>query len=510
MRRCLLVTLLLPVLARAERINHEGRILGPQPVVTAPTLFNTPAADDILSAMQIMPVDNAWNENVSALPLLPNSAAMIARIKADLAANRQNLRLFSEMNFVLIPDSQPAQSIRFLNYPAESDLDGGTSPYAQYPIPANLPIETWPVGTGELTLAQWQQDSTNIGGDRHAIMVQPGAGYIWETWQAKLAGGAWQASNGAKFNLNSNALRPAGWTSGDAAGLAMFPALVRYDECRRGMVEHALRLVVARTRVGPIYPATHQASVGNLTDPDIPAMGQRLRLSAGYAIPANFTTQEKAVLLALKKYGAIVADNGGFFSISITPDDRYGSTLDHILNSVPISSFEVVQSTGPAAGPRAPGAPTANAGADQWLPVGNAQLQGMVTATGSVTIHWKSYSGPGAVTFGDASQAVTTATFPVPGTYTLMLSAADGTHAVACDAVVIHVTLTPTISRAGNDEIASFPTAAGHHYRVEHSDNLTAWSTLEDNIPGTGTTVRITHAGAHAAPRHFYRVVVLD
>ena len=102
----------------------------------------------------------------------------------------------------------------------------------------------------------------------------------------------------------------------------MFPALVRYDECARGMVEHALRLVVKRTRVGPIYPATHQASVGNTTDPDIPAMGQRLRLSAAYAIPANFTTQEKAVLLALKKYGAIVADNGWFFSVSVTGTNR--------------------------------------------------------------------------------------------------------------------------------------------------------------------------------------------
>ena len=361
---------------------------------------------------------------------------------------------------------------------------------------------------------QWiidSQDATNLGGDRHAIIVKPGSGQIWETWLTKLAGNAWQASNGAKFDLNSNALRPAGWTSGDAAGLAMFPALVRYDECQRGMVEHALRLVVARTRVGPIYPATHQASVGNLTDPDIPAMGQRLRLGAGFAIPATYTTQEKAVLLALKKHGAIVADNGGFFSVSITPDERHGSTLDHILNSVPISSFEVVQSTGATTGPRAPGAPTVNAGADRWLAAGDtAQLQGGVASTVAVTVNWKLYSGPAPVTFGDASQAATSATFPIPGTYTLMLSAADGTHAVAYDAAVIRVTLTPTVSRSGNDEITSFPTAAGHHYRVEHSNDLIIWSTLSDNIAGTGATLHITHSGAFDAPRHFYRVVVLD
>jgi hypothetical protein len=127
--------ILLPVVARAERVNHEGRILGPPPVVTAPMLFNTPAADEILAAMQVMPVDSAWNEDVSALPLLPNSAAMIARIMADLATHRQNLRLFTEMNFALVPDSQPVQPIRFFNGPAESDLDGGTSPVGQYPIP---------------------------------------------------------------------------------------------------------------------------------------------------------------------------------------------------------------------------------------------------------------------------------------------------------------------------------------------------------------------------------------
>jgi len=277
------------------------------------------------------------------------------------------------------------------------------------------------------------------------------------------------------------------------------------------MVEHALRLVVKRTRVGPIYPAIHQASVGNTTDPDIPAMGQRLRLAAGYAIPANFTTQEKAVLLALKKYGAIVADNGGFFSVSVTPDDRYGSTLDHVLNSVPISGFEVVQSTGAAEGPRAPGAPIVNADADQWVPAGSiAHLQGSVTGAGSLTAGWKLCSGPAPVTFGDATQAVTTATFAIPGNYTLMLSAADSTHAVAYDAVIFQVTLNPTVSRSGMDEIIGFATAAGHHYRVEHSDNLADWLILADNIPGTGAAVRITHAGAYGALRHFYRVVVLD
>lgn len=512
--RGIVLAFVLPVLAAAERINHEGRILGPAPAVSAPTLFNTAAADAIVSAMQIMPRDSPWNEDISQLPLLSNSDAMIAQIKTDLAAagsGRQNLRLFSEMNFVLVPEAQATQPITFFNYPAESDLDGGSSPAGLYPIPPNLPIETWPVGTGALTLGQWQQDSTNLGGDRHAIIVQPGTGFIWETWLTKLVGTAWRASNGAKFNLASNALRPAGWTSGDAAGLPIFPALVRYDECQRGMVEHAMRLVVKHTRTGPVYPATHQASVPSTSDPNVPAMGQRLRLKSGFAVPAGYTAQEKAVLLALKKYGAIVADNGGFFSISITPDDRFGSTLDHLLNSVAISNFEVVQSTGPTGGPRSPGAPTADAGPDQWLPVGSmANLAGSIVNASPVTINWKLYSGPAPVAFGDAAQPVTTAGLTVPGTYMLILSAADGVHAVAYDAMVIHVTFAPTLTRNGNQETISFPSATGHHYRVERSNDLVTWTIQADNLAGTGATLNIIHAGAFDQPAQFYRVTVLD
>src|SRR5256714_12836545 len=198
----------------AERINQEGRILGPAPIVSTPTLFNTPEADAIVSALQIMPVTNPWNEDISQRPRLANSDAMIAQIKSDLAPARQALRAFFEMNYVLVPDNQARMTIPFLDYPDESDLDGGTFPNGRYPIPSNMPIETWPRGTNSLTLQQWQMDATNIGGDRHGIIVAPGAGSVWETWQTKLTSSSWQASNGAKFDLTSNALRTAGWTSG--------------------------------------------------------------------------------------------------------------------------------------------------------------------------------------------------------------------------------------------------------------------------------------------------------
>src|SRR6266513_3043219 len=348
----LVLSFVVTAAAQSERINQEGRILGPAPVVTAPTLFNTTQADAIVSAMQIFPVTNPWNEDISRRPLLSNSATMISQMKSDLSSSRQTLRPFYEMNYVLVPDNQARVTISFLDYPDESDLDGGAYPNGSYPIPSNMPIETWPRGTGSLTLQQWQMDVTNLGGDRHGIMVAPGVGSIWETWQMKLTQSGWQASNGAKFNLNSNALRPAGWTSGDAAGLSMFVATVRYDECQRGMVEHALRLVVKRTRKEYIYPATHYASSIPATSTNYPAMGQRLRLKANFAIPGNWTTEEKAVLLALKKYGAIVADNGNFFSVSVCPDDRFSSNAFSHLASIDINSFEVVQTTAASEGPR--------------------------------------------------------------------------------------------------------------------------------------------------------------
>jgi hypothetical protein len=439
----LLLTLTVAFAARAERINQEGRILGPAPVVTTPTLFNTPQADAIISAMQIMPRDNPWNEDISRRPLLSNSDAMIAQIKSDLSASHQNLRAFDEMNFVLVPDNQPRVTIPFFNYPDESDLDGGIYPNGSYPIPSNLPIESWPKDTGTLTLPQWQQDVNNSGGDRHAIMVAPGVGSIWETWETKLTPSGWQASNGAKFDLNSNTLRPAGWTSGDAAGLPMFPAVARYDECERGMVEHALRLCVAKTRKEYIYPANHYASSIPATSINYPAMGQRLRLKSSFVIPSSWTIEEQAILRALKKYGALVADNsGGFFSISVSPDNRFpGNAFDH-LSTVGIDNFEVIQTTGTTEGPRSPGAPTVDAGADQIveLAAGAPTLNGVVNApSGSATIQWKLYSGPASVAFGNPNSGNTTVSFSQPGSYTLELSADDGVHAVAYDAIVMKV-----------------------------------------------------------------------
>ncbi len=242
----LLAALIFPARA-AERINHAGRILGPMPVVTNAILFNTPEADAVMAGLQVFPRDNAWNEDISRRPLLANSDAMIAQIFSELNAvgtNSPKLRAFKEMNFIFVPNNQPLLPIQFVTYPGESD----PSPY---PIATNLPIEGWPSETGAQTLTQVQCDTFGNGGDRHSILIQPGTGYIWETWETLLQTSPtnhWQAANGARFNITNNTLRPAGWTSADAAGLSMLGGLVRYDECERGEIEHALRMIVKHTR----------------------------------------------------------------------------------------------------------------------------------------------------------------------------------------------------------------------------------------------------------------------
>ncbi|MGO8765931.1 MAG: PKD domain-containing protein [Limisphaerales bacterium] len=462
----------------SDRINQEGRILGPLPAVTNAILFNTTNADAVVSAMQIFPVTNPWNEDISNLPVLTNSDAMIAQIMSNLNSNRRTLIAFFEMNYVLTPDNQPLVPVDFFNYPDQSDLNGGVSPDGLYPIPTNQPIETWPVGTGTQTLYQWQ--TNNDGSDRHSITVQPGAGNDFETWEMLLPGTNWSASNGALFNLNTNGLRPAGWTSGDAAGLPMFPALPRYDECERGMVEHACRIVVQSSRYNTsIYPATHFAAPSGNTNVNLPAMGQRVRLKSSFVIPTSWLKEEKAVLLGLKKYGALVADNGNFFSISVTPDNRWPPNCFNNFTNISITNFEVVQSTGPTGGPRSPGAPIASAGPDQTVSLATgATLAGCVAFSNAMpTILWTEYSGPGTVAFGNPAQTNTTAAFSAPGVYTLELSAADGVHAVAYDATAITVTngITATITLAGAGANLNW-TGGSPPYVVQQANALPASS----------------------------------
>jgi hypothetical protein len=174
-------------------------------------------------------------------------------------------------------------------------------------------------------------------------VLQRGSCRLYELYAAARRGGGWEAASGAVFNLRSNALRPEGWTSADAAGLPIFPLLARYGEVHAGRIDHALRVTVPRTQRGYIHPAVHFAS-GN-SDPALPPMGLRLRLKAGYSL-AGFRGQALVVLRALKRYGLIVADNGSPWYVTGAPDPRWNDEDLDQLKQVPGSAFEAV-ATGP-------------------------------------------------------------------------------------------------------------------------------------------------------------------
>jgi hypothetical protein len=295
------------------------------PAVNQPVMFNTPEADRILAALQVFPPDNPWNEDISKLPLLANSKEIIAAI-----GPQKKLAYNLDMAFVLVPGDQPRVEAKILSYPGESDK-------GPYPIPDNAPVEGWPLDGRTLAAAQGQHR-----GDRHVIVVDPVNRMLYEFYAASKSETGWECACAAIFDLKSNKLRPDGWTSTDAAGLPIFPAIIRYDEVERGMVEHAMRFTVRHTRRAYVYPATHLAS--RMQDPNLPRMGERFRLRADFDI-TGFSPHMQAILKGLKKYGMFVADNGGSWRISVAPDERIKG-LDEF-RRLKGSDFEVVETTGP-------------------------------------------------------------------------------------------------------------------------------------------------------------------
>jgi hypothetical protein len=318
----------------ASGVKHSsGRSLPKMPAIAKPVMFNTPEADRILAALQVFPADNPWNSEVSTWPLHPNSKKIIASIGAD-----KPLRYNPDMSFILVPPDQKKVEVTIVAYAEESDK-------GPFPVPDDMPLEGWPAhykrtaALRDLSLADVQRDKRKEGGDRHALVIDPLNRMLYEFYQAKKTARGWQAAQASVFDLKTNKVRPAGWTSADAAGLPIFPAVVRYDELQRGMVEHALRVTVRRTRQTYVYPARHYAS--RLTDVDLPRMGERIRLKADYDISA-FTPPVRAILKGLKKYGMFVADNGIDWAISVAPDERI-ENLHEELRKIKGAAFEVVQ-----------------------------------------------------------------------------------------------------------------------------------------------------------------------
>jgi hypothetical protein len=266
----------------------------------------------------ILPASNTINQDISRAPLDPRSAAYIESIGASLHLHADfGSNPGYGIPYAVASPRQPKVPIHFSEYGAESDR-------GPYPVPPNAPVE----GAGE-------------EGDRHVLVLQQGSCRLYELYAARRNGAGWEAGSGAVFNLRSNALRPEGWTSADAAGLPIFPLLARYPEVHAGRIDHALRVTVSRTQAGYIHPATHLASSDE--DPDLPPMGLRLRLKADFSL-AGFHGQALVILRALKRYGLIVADNGSSWYITGAPSPGWKDEDLDQLKTVPGSAFEAVRS----------------------------------------------------------------------------------------------------------------------------------------------------------------------
>jgi hypothetical protein len=267
----------------------------------------------ILGGCPMFPPDNPWNRDISTAPVHPRSAAYIDSIGADITLHADfGSNPEYGIPFVVAPEGQPPVPVEFVEYGDESDP-------GPYPIPPDAPVES--------------------GSDRHLLVLASGECKLYELYHARRTADGWRAGSGAVFDLSSNALRPEGWTSADAAGLPILPGLARYDEAASGAIRHALRFTVETTFRGYIHPATHFAS--DEENPDFPPMGLRLRLRADYDI-TRFSGAARVILEALRRYGLIVADNGSNWFISGATDSRWNDEDLDQLKTVPGNAFEVV------------------------------------------------------------------------------------------------------------------------------------------------------------------------
>ncbi len=273
----------------------------------------------------IFPANSHWHADVRQLPVVANSSTLVATVgasaglKADFGSGLWDGGPIG-IPYVVVPATQAKVSVSF-DYADESDA-------GPYPIPANPPIE----------------GGTNATGDRHILIVDKGACRLYELYDAHPTSGTrWTAGSGAIWDLKSNALRPAGWTSADAAGLPIFAGLVRYDEVAAGRIDHAIRMTVPVSRTTYLWPARHQA--GSTSSAGAPAMGQRFRLKASVDEMA-FPASVRPIIVALKTYGAINADNGSAWFLSGVPDERWNNDDLATLRRITGRDFEAVDASG--------------------------------------------------------------------------------------------------------------------------------------------------------------------
>lgn len=306
-----------------EAAQDDGVVSGETPAVTS---YDAPS----LGACNLFPADNIWNTRVDSLPVAAESDAYIDSIGASRGLHADfGSGLWDGgpigIPYVVVDGDQPHVTVTF-DYADESDP-------GPYPIPPNPPIEGGP----------------DSDGDRHVLILDATHCILYELYSAyPQPDGTWHAGSGAIFDLNSNQLRPAGWTSADAAGLPILPGLVRYDEVLEGEITHAIRFTVRTTRQAYTWPARHHAS--NNTSAEVPPMGQRFRLRSDFDV-SGYPSAVQVILVAMKRYGLIVADNGSDWYISGVPDERWNNDELATMRNVKGSDFEAVDVSSLMVGP---------------------------------------------------------------------------------------------------------------------------------------------------------------
>ena len=303
-------------------IGHIGGGPPDDPPASTPPPDLGPGAS--LHGKQVFPADNPWNQDISTSPIDPNSNNLIASIGLNVGLHPDFGTVYAGapngIPYIVVAGSQSTVPINFTAYGDESDP-------GPYPVPPSAPIEGGPSSNGDRHVIVIDRDNWNLYEMGYAFPVNNGT--------------SWNANCGAIFDLNSNALRPASWTSADAAGLPIFPGLVRYDEVfEQGEIKHAVRFTVQNSRRAYVLPARHFASSD--TSVNRPPMGMRVRLKSAFDI-SGFSPAMQVILRALKKYGMIVADNGSNWYISGAPDPRWNDDELSTLKTIKGSNFEVVQ-----------------------------------------------------------------------------------------------------------------------------------------------------------------------
>jgi hypothetical protein len=307
--------------AALRRRLGSATILGVLLACSAEPESPAPEQSPSLEGITLFPPDNPWNSRVDGDPVDPDSDAIIASIGLDTPLHADfgadwNGGPFG-IPYVVVGAGQPMVPVTF-EYADESDP-------GPYPVPPDAPIE----------------GGADAEGDRHILVVDRDSRRLYELFAAYPEGNGWRAGSGAVFDLTSNALRPAGWTSADAAGLPILPGLARYDEAvSADGIRHALRFTVRRTRRAYVSPARHFAS--SSTDPALPPMGMRVRLKASVDL-SDFPPQARAVLSALQTYGMLLADNGSDWYISGAPDARWSDDDLRALARITGRDLEVVR-----------------------------------------------------------------------------------------------------------------------------------------------------------------------